>query len=47
MATAATVAFSRRHGFDVHVEVDLTDGPHICILVRTPLVRTPLMRRNA
>jgi ribosomal protein S18 acetylase RimI-like enzyme len=36
-ATSENVAFYRRHGFDVHVEADLPDGPHIWMLVRPPL----------
>ncbi len=40
-ATAENVAFYRRHGFDVHVELDLPDGPHVWMLVRSPSSREP------
>jgi GNAT superfamily N-acetyltransferase len=36
-ATAANVAFYRRHGFDTHVEADVPGGPHVWMLVRPPL----------
>jgi len=33
-ATDSNVAFSRRHGFDVRVEVDLPGGPRVWMLAR-------------
>lgn len=35
-ATAGNVAFYGRHGFGIHVEVDLPDGPHLWMLGRPP-----------
>ncbi|HEY8216486.1 MAG TPA: GNAT family N-acetyltransferase [Acidimicrobiia bacterium] len=35
-ATEANVAFYRRRGFGVYVEVDLPDGPHVWMLERRP-----------
>ena len=35
-ATRSNVTFYRRHGFDVHVEVDLPDGPRVWMLTRRP-----------